>query len=130
MDYIPIIKDSIDTSVNMKLFTSREKSAMAHIFNSKLVKFPMVKCKQKLDNFNPDRLKKSATEAYPIKNRPRGSDDIKSVKFYQRQLQSKKDIQPIWIIKKNRKYILLDGAHRIVASYIENKKYIYAYIIE
>lgn len=32
-------------------------------------------------------------------------------------------------IQKNKKYILLDGAHRIVASYIENKKYIYAYVI-
>jgi len=33
------------------------------------------------------------------------------------------------MIQKNKKYILLDGSHRIVASYIEEKKYINAYII-
>jgi ParB-like chromosome segregation protein Spo0J len=34
------------------------------------------------------------------------------------------------MIYKNKKYILLDGAHRIVASYIEGKKYINVYIIK
>jgi hypothetical protein len=34
------------------------------------------------------------------------------------------------MIHKNNKYILLDGAHRIVASYIENIKHINAYIIQ
>ena len=33
------------------------------------------------------------------------------------------------MIHKNNKYTLLDGAHRIVASYIESKQYIYAYVI-
>ena len=33
------------------------------------------------------------------------------------------------MIQQNRQYILLDGAHRIVASYIEDVKYINAYII-
>jgi hypothetical protein len=32
------------------------------------------------------------------------------------------------MIQKNNKYILLDGAHRIIASYIENKP-VSAYII-
>jgi len=32
------------------------------------------------------------------------------------------------MIQKNNKYILLDGAHRIVASYIENT-HVDAYII-
>ena len=41
---------------------------------------------------------------------------------------SSKQIAPIWMIQKNNKYILLDGAHRIVASYIENIP-MYAYII-
>jgi len=31
---------------------------------------------------------------------------------------------------KNNKYTLIDGVHRIVASYIENKKHITAYIIK
>ena len=33
------------------------------------------------------------------------------------------------IISEDKKYILLDGAHRIVASYIENKNNILAYIL-
>ena len=33
------------------------------------------------------------------------------------------------MIQKDNKYTLLDGVHRIVASYIENKKYINAYVI-
>jgi len=40
------------------------------------------------------------------------------------------EIFPIWVLKKNNTYILLDGAHRIVANYIEDKKYIATYIID
>lgn len=126
-NYINILQDSIDTSVNMKIFKNREDASMAHIFKSKLVKINMTQIIL-LDNFNPDRLKKSPEKAYPLNNRPRGDADINSVIHYQKLIQENKDISPIWIIKKD-KYILLDGAHRIVASYIENKTYIYAYII-
>tara|TARA_Y100001960_G_C14655151_1_gene817920 strand:- start:883 stop:1275 length:393 start_codon:yes stop_codon:yes gene_type:complete len=128
MDYISALQDSIDTSVDMKLFKNRTDSSLAHIFKSKLVKFSLSKFKN-VDNFDVVRLKKSAVKAYPLNNRPRGNKDISSVKFYQKQIQKKKDIQPIWMILKDKKYILLDGAHRIVASYIENKNNILAYII-
>lgn len=127
-DYVNILRDSIDTSVNMKIFKNREDASIAHIFKSKLMKIQLSIFKN-VDNFNPDRLQKSATQAYPIDNRPRGNSDINSIKYYRKQIQLKKDITPIWIINKNNKYILLDGAHRIVASYIENKKYINANII-
>jgi hypothetical protein len=129
MNNIQILKDSITTSINMKLFTSIETASHAHIFNSKLEKFQLNKCNEELLNFSPQRLQKTAVKAYPMDNRPRGDIDIKSVKFYQKQLQNKNEINPIWIIKKNNNYILLDGVHRIVASYIENKKYIFANII-
>ena len=128
MDYISALQDSIDTSVDMKLFKNRTDSSLAHIFKSKLVKFSLSKFKN-VDNFDVVRLKKSAVKAYPLNNRPRGNKDISSVKFYQKQIQKKKDIQPIWMILKDKKYILLDGAHRIVASYIESKKKIPAYVI-
>jgi hypothetical protein len=113
----------------MKLFKTKEKATMKHIFNSTLISFPLSKCKN-LDNFNPERLQTSATKSYPLHDRPRGDKDISSVKYYQKLLQCKKDIQPIWMIKKNTDIILLDGAHRIVASYIEHKKNIPAYIIK
>ena len=140
MSYISVIQDSIDTSIDMKIFKNRDESSFAHIFKSKLVKIPLSTFKN-VDNFNPDRLQKSAVKAYPVKDRPRCNNDISSVKYYQKQIQQKKDITPIWIIQRtilrnvsvikqpNKTYILLDGAHRIVAHYIEEEKYIYAYLI-
>jgi hypothetical protein len=129
MDYIHVITDSIETSISMDLFKNKEDSTLAHIFKSKLVKMPLSYFKN-VDNFDPIRLQKSAVTAYPITNRPRGNNDINSVKYYQKQIQQNQEITPIWMIYKNKKYILLDGAHRIVASYIEGKKYINVYIIK
>ena len=128
MNYIQVLRDSMETSISIKLFKTKEEATMKHIFNSKLISFPLSKCKN-LDNFNPERLQSSAVKSYPLQNRPRGDKDISSVKYYQNQLKNKLDIQPIWIITKNNNYILLDGAHRIVASYIENKQFIPSYLI-
>jgi len=127
MDYISLLQHSIDTSVYLKIFKNRESSSKAHIYESKLIKIPL-KTFNSVDNFNPNRLQKSAVKAYPLNDRHRGNKDISSVKYYQKQIQQKKEIAPIWMIQKNNKYILLDGAHRIVASYIENTA-VDAYII-
>ena len=128
MSYIQVLNDSIETSVSIKLFKSKEEATIKHIFNSKLIYFPLSKCKN-LDNFNPERLQTTAIKAYPLDNRPREDKDISSVEYYQKLIKNKLDIQPIWIMKKNNNYVLLDGAHRIVASYIENKHYIPTYLI-
>jgi len=128
MDYIAVLKDSVDTSISMKIYKNREQSCQAHIFKSKFIKFSLSKFKN-VENFNPDRLQKSAVKAYPLDDRPRGNSDISSVKYYQKLIQQNKDMQPIWMIFKNNKYILLDGAHRVVASYIQGKKYINVYLI-
>jgi hypothetical protein len=133
MDYVSVLQDSIDTSVSMKIFENREDATMAHIFESKLDKIPLslFKDTNKVDNFDPNRLQPTAEQAYPLPNgRPRGDKDISSVKFYQKQIQQKQDITPIWMIQQGNKYILLDGVHRIVASYIQEIKYINAYIIQ
>ena len=123
------IKDSILTSVNLKLFKNIEEASYAHIFKSELIILPLSLFKN-VKNFDPMRLQVSAVKAYPIHNRPRGDADIKSVKFYQKQIQDKINVQPIWLIQQNKKYILLDGAHRIVASFIEQQRYIDAYVIK
>lgn len=60
---------------------------------------------------------------------PGGNKDICSINFCRKLLRDKKEIAPVWLIKKNKKYILLDGAHRIVSNYIEGKKYINSYVI-
>lgn len=123
------IVDSIDTSIDMKIFKNREEAAFSHIFNSKIVKIPLNTFKNgNVDNFDSVRLQNSAVKAYPLNDRPRGNEDIISVKYYQKQIQRKKEITPVWMIQKNKKYILLDGAHRIVASYIEDVP-VYAYVI-
>ena len=71
----------------MKLFKTRKDSAVAHIFESKLVNFKLSKFKN-VDNFNPIRLQSSAIKSYPLNDRPRGNKDISSVKFYQKQIQN------------------------------------------
>ena len=129
MNYIPVLRDSIETSVSMQIFKSKEEASMKHLYDSKLTLFPLLKCKN-LNNFNPERLQKMAIKAYPLYDRPRGNNDISSVKYYQKMIKKHLDIQPIWMVYSTKSgYTLLDGAHRIVASYIENKKNIYAYII-
>jgi hypothetical protein len=99
MDYIKVLRDSIETSVSIKLFKTKEEATMKHIFNSKLISFPLSKCKN-LNNFNPERLQPSAVKSYPLHNRPIGDKDISSVKYYQKQIKNKLDIRPSWIIKK------------------------------
>ena len=128
MDYISILHDSIKTSVSMKLFKNINESSLAHIFNSKLVKINLLLCKN-IVNFDSNRLQNTAEKAYPIDNRPRGDADINSVFFHQKQIQNGEGLEPIWIIVRDNNYILLDGAHRIVASYIEKKQVLYSYII-
>ena len=137
MDYISFLQDSIDTSVSINIFKNREEASLAHVFQSKLDKIPLsifediedIEDTNKVDNFDPNRLQKTAKKAYPLHNRPRGNKDICSINFYRKLLREKKEIAPIWLIKKNKKYILLDGAHRIVSNYIEGKKYINSYVI-
>jgi hypothetical protein len=128
MDYISILHDSIATSISMKIFKNINESSLAHIFNSKLVKINLLLCKN-IVNFDSNRLQNTVEKAYPIDNRPRGDNDINSVIFHQKRIQNGEILEPIWIIVKDNNYILLDGAHRIVASYIEKKQILYSYII-
>lgn len=64
------------------------------------------------DNLNINRLlAKSVAEAYPPHDRPRGSQDIKSVKYHMKL----KCVSPLVIVKTDRE-ILMDGVHRLVAA--------------
>lgn len=124
-----VLRDAIATSVNLEMFLSKNTAALAHIYNAKLIKFPISLCKSKLDNFDPSRLQSSASKAYPKSNRPRGEKDISSVNYYIKQMEENQPIPAIWVIKNKKTYTLLDGAHRIVASYICNKKNISTYLV-
>ncbi len=110
----------------MKIFDCREDAVAAHMTHSKLAKIPLSQFNN-VANFDPNRLQKTACEAYPLDNRPRGIKDIQSVEYH----QSQKCIQPIWMmIDENGKYTLLDGAHRIVASYINDLEFVSTYVIK
>lgn len=129
MDYIKVVKDSIQTSLELKIFKTYDDSSFAHVFFSKITRLDKTKWK-KLTNFDSKRLQLTAEEAYTKETSPRGIRDVKSVKYHQKVLKYGYDVQPIWIFKYKNELILLDGAHRLVASFIENRKYIYAYIID
>ena len=74
----------------------------------------------KMENVSLDRLKaRSPEEAYPTQDRPRGKEDISSVRY----LCTTDDlVSPIVAIRKRtargkrQVWILLDGMHRMVAS--------------
>jgi len=128
MEQIQTMKDSVKTSVSLKLFKSEKESSYAHIFKSKYATFPMASCKDDLDNFNPARL---SEDPYPDHDRPRGKADLDSIKHHRKYIAFHGSIaEPIWIARKNGKYILLDGAHRIVSTYLEHKRTIPAYIVQ
>jgi hypothetical protein len=125
MDCLQNIKDSVETSLTLKLFSSIKKSSYYHIFNSKFFMFPISMCEE-LNNFNPARLSK---DPYPETNRPRGQKNLNSLNYHKKRIRTQGQTEPIWIGLKNGEYFLLDGAHRIVASYLENKEKIPSFIV-
>jgi hypothetical protein len=125
MDFIQSLKDSIETSVKLKLFSSRKAATTAHMSNTEFMRFTM-SAARKLDNFNPDRLSKNP---YPAHDRPRGDNDLISVRYHRKQIRDEGEVEPVWIAKQKGRYILLDGAHRLVATYLEGKRTVPAYIV-
>lgn len=128
------MRDSVSTSVSIKLFENKQDAHLAHILKSKLVEIPLsIFANNGVENFNSVRLKESAVKAYPLDDRPRGDADTSSVEYHQNQIKQSNGIfinyNPIWLLYKNNKHVLLDGAHRIIASYIEGVRFIRAHVI-
>jgi hypothetical protein len=48
MNYIKVLRDSIETSVSMKIFKSKEEATMKHVYDSKLTNFLEKSCDKKL----------------------------------------------------------------------------------
>ena len=119
------LKDSVHTSVRIKVFPSTEKSLHAHVFDSKLVDFPLSMCRD-LHNFNSTRL---SHDPYPKEDRPRGRADIDSVIHHMNAIRREGEVDPIYVAVKDGDYILLDGAHRIIATYLEKKQTVPAYVV-
>lgn len=120
-----VLRDSVETSINLKLFKTVEEASYAHIFNSKLHNISMEKAKD-FENFNPARF---SLQPYPKNNSPRKGNDTKAITFTVKKILNGERVEPIWLFKKGSKYTLLDGAHRLVAHYKQNMKTIEAYVI-
>ena len=126
MEHLQTMHDSVQTSVSIKLFSSSNVSSYYHIFKSKLCRFPLSKCRE-LHNFDSARL---SEDPYPKEDRPRGQRDLESVLHHRRIIRQHGHTEPIWIACKKGDYTLLDGAHRIVSTHLENKRTIPTYIID
>jgi len=125
MDYIQSLRDSVETSVSLKLFSSQKVAAEHHVFNTTYEMLSMSDSKT-LENIAATRF---SSDPYPAHDRPRGQKDLESVKYHRRIIRKNGNTEPIWIAKKGNRYIVLDGVHRIVASNLENKRQIPAYIV-
>ena len=78
------------------------------------------------DNLDINRLlAKSVNEAYPENNRPRGQNDLKSVKYHMRS----KCVSPLFMIKLKNQEILMDGVHRLVAAKLSGKRNVLVYVV-
>jgi hypothetical protein len=116
--------DSIQTSMAIGLFNTKQQSITAHK-KAKRVLFPL-EYSNFLDNFNLVRL---SSVPYPTQDRQRGQADLDSVEFHRRKLRETGTTEPIWIAQKGNLHILLDGAHRLAAAARENVKQLPAYIV-
>ena len=117
------LKDSVETSVNIGIFPSKESASYAHIFNTTFTVLDKSLWND-LKNFNPDRLSNT-----PYKNKPRGENNMKSVNYHKKQIQQYGQTSPIWVAKDGKTLTLLDGAHRLVATYLAGKSEIPAFIV-
>jgi len=112
------------TSVALKIFPSEESASRAHIFKTTFTVIDKSFWND-LKNFNPDRLSNA-----PYKNKPRGENNMKSVNFHKKQIQQYGQTSPIWVAKDGNTLTLLDGAHRLVATYLAGKLKIPAFIVD
>lgn len=76
-------------------------------------------------NIGWNRLQSTPEKAYPENDRPRGDSDIASINYALNIIDGKIErdgkLSPIIVFEVQGKKILLDGVHRMVASYIRDK---------
>jgi hypothetical protein len=69
----------------------------------------------KLDNISPGRFASTPEAAFPEGDRPRGQDDIDSVRFY---MGDDAVASPLLVAKTAAGLLMLDGVHRAAAAHI------------
>ena len=120
--------DSIRTAINIGLVPNEEAATAQHVLHTTQESLPIQLFKEgHVENINPERL--SATP-YPSADRPRGQANLLSVRHHRRTIRRRGCVEsPIWIARKGSRIIMLDGVHRVVATYLEGKRTIPAYVV-
>lgn len=124
------LKDSINTSLQIGLYKTKEKASLAHTQKAKAKRFSLRFFKtRRIENLGPQRL---TAKPYPTTDRPRGKADLLSVTYQRKTIRRTGTISaPIWLHRnKKRRYTMLDGVHRLVAANLENLKTIPVFLIE
>lgn len=119
------VKKNFDT-VFKGLFKNIESACQAFILNNRFTYFSLSKV-HLLENLGEQRL---STEPFPPHDRPRGARDMSSVRHFREIIRRGEVMPAIWVIKKGRRYVLVDGVHRIVAALQEEFLEIPAYIVK
>ena len=119
---------SVLTGVDIGLFANEEEGVAQHVLHSTQKSLPIRLFKEgHVENINPARLSETP---YPSENRPRGEANLSSVRHHRQTVRRKGRVDsPIWVARKGSRMIMLDGVHRVVATYLEGKRTIPAYVV-
>jgi len=123
------IASSIRQNIEFNFFKNKYDACNAYVFNCKKKYINYMQWISKMHSFKKNRLKNTPEEAYPINDRPRGIKDIDSVNYWIQMIKNNNYIPPIIILNINNETHLVDGYHRLIATYILNKNNILAKII-
>ena len=116
------LNSAAGTAVDLGIFPSL-KRAKQTLRRAKHTRLPVSLFKSgAVDNINPARLSKNP---YPKKDRPRGESNLASVRFHRNTIRKMGQIsKPVWVLREGNKLTMLDGVHRVVASYLEHKRFV------
>jgi hypothetical protein len=127
MEGITSMMDSVKTAMtHFKMFSSMDEAYYYHNFRRSLYLLPIKECSH-INNLAPIRL---TANPFPPEHRPRGQADLDSLKYHTEMIRKYGSTTPIWLIKQNNLYTLLDGVHRIAASNLEAKDHVPCYVVD
>lgn len=128
---LTVMTDAADAVLFCQLSKDIKEVCYAFVFRSKLSEFHMKDyTKQNIHNINVHRNSDTPEKCYPECDRPRGLEDVVSVRHHMKHLQEGKELEPIWILQINGKKYILDGFHRIAAISVEKKPSIRCYFVK
>lgn len=128
---LTVITDAVDAVLFIQLSKDVKEVCYAFVFRSKLMDFFMKDyVKENIHNINYHRNSDTPEKCYPESDRPRGFEDVVSVRYHIKHLQEGKELEPIWILQINGKKYILDGFHRIAAISVEKRPSIKSYFVK